>query len=168
MFMNLSGGSRLADPARPSPPPTPFRFIDLEEPEELSLVMTLYRGNYISAWDLESCLTDGFKLATSVIFEDGSTHHTPLTQHTWVCDNNAVEMEIVSEDPSLYDLTYFDLSMVLALISEFHQVYAMGNIAFNILGTRAQDYAQVGHGWVDLSPDWVRSSNRTVNGTASV
>ena len=156
----------VGDPTRPNAPPTPNHVFDMEDPEEMSLIMTAYKGNYISAWNLESCLTDGFRLATTVIVADEPTHRTPLAQHTWVCDSNGVEMVVVSQDPRSYELTYFDLSMVLALISDFHQRYAMRDIAFNILGPRVENYVQVGRGWVDLSPDRVRPEQGPGNGTA--
>lgn len=142
---------------RPAPPPTPYTFPNAHAPDDKSLVLTSYAGNYIPAWNLQPCLTEGFKQAADVLSEDTPAHYTALVRNTWTCDENGIEIVIFGNRiPGSADLDFFDLATILTLISEFHQRYAMRNTEFQILGSSS---VPVGHGWVELVGNGVRIGN---------
>ena len=151
--------SNIGDPVRPAPPATPFPLFDAEEPGDKSLLLTSYSGNPISAWNLESCLTEGFKTVADVLYADTPTHPTALDSRKWLCYENGIEVVVAGNGHGLDALSYYDLASILTLISKFHEQYAMRSIEFDILGPGGK--GTIGQGWVDLTGLGERAGNGT-------
>ena len=158
----------LGDPWRPPPPQLPYHLTGHGEPDEISLGIISYSGRPIAAWNLEACLTHGFKSAADVLSEDESPHRTGLEHDEWTCAEDGIEIALLGDRPGLEDLDFFDLASFLTLISEFHQRYAMRGIEFDVLRPRSEAFGKVGHGWVELSANGGRVGNATTAANVTV
>lgn len=124
-----------------------------------------YAGNPIPAWNLEPCLTEGFESAADILAGDTPTSFTPLVDNSFECEQNGVEIVILQTTYQSDALDYHDLASILAMISKFHQQYAMPNVDFEI---HAQKGDHLGHGWVEVSTaNRMKSTNGTANATAT-
>lgn len=108
--------------------------------------MTSYRGDLISAFALQPCLTTGFHLASDVLVGDEPSHPTGLQADAFTCNEGGIEIAVFNDNIAPDELDYADLSDILAVISGFHQQYAMREVEFDVLSSRSAASVIVGHG----------------------
>lgn len=148
---------------RDRPPPIPYLYEDPDEAVPVSLLMTSYDSDPISAYDLSSCLADGFTTAAEKLA--GMHRLAPILNNRFFCDMQDVEILVVN-DPTLraHNINYLDLAMIMQLIQEFHLDYMMPNILFDIeyLATRTRR-TMIGQG----SVVWKQYRLGGANATAS-
>ena len=110
--------------------------------------MTSYGSSVITAWDLSSCLANGFM--TAVIFTDHAApgHASALIDNTYHCRLENIEVSIMNDfREHVHDIDYVDLARITSLVQKFHHEYMMPQVVFDIEYTgREVSYAKIGFG----------------------